>query len=122
MMNQERIREIVHRLIREHGFRAGVLTDASGLPLVALPDGADAEAPAAMVALVKRVFDQVHHRVGLRAMDEMVLQDEVGQRLVCRRIALEQRELVLAVLVPPQREHRSATDWAVHQIKQAWSN
>ncbi len=116
----KQVREIIRQLIIRNGFKAAVLTNASGLPLVALPDGAEAEAPAAMVALIGRVFEQVHDRVGLRAMDEITLRDEVGQRLVCRRVVIGQQDMILAVLVPPRRDHRQATDLAVQQIKQVW--
>ncbi len=115
------LNEIVRQLVMENGFRAAVLTNASGLPLVAFPEGSEAEAPAAMVALVQRVFEQVRGRVGLRTMDEIALRDEAGQQLVCRRVSAGQHELVLAVLIPPRRDYRQATSWAVQQIQQAWS-
>ncbi|MCX7683560.1 MAG: hypothetical protein N2508_16590 [Anaerolineae bacterium] len=119
-MSRGRVREIMRRLLVENGFKAGVLTDASGLPLVALPDGAAASAPAAMVAFIRRAFDQVRGQVGLREMEEVILRDEFGQRLVCRRVRAGQYDLVLAILVPPGREYAQATEQAVRQIRQAW--
>ncbi len=119
-MRHQRVQDIIRQVLLQNRFKAAVLTDASGLPLVALPDGPEAEAPAAMVAIVRRAFDQVHERVGLGAMEEMILRDEAGQKLVCRRIVADQHDMVLAILVPPNIDHRRAIDDTVKKIKQAW--
>ncbi len=111
---------VIQEMLTKGGFKAAVLTNESGLPLVALPYGSGSEAPAAMVAFIRRVFDRVHRRVGLRGMDEVMLRDEVGQILVCKRIVASGQDLVLAVLVPPGREYRQAVDWAVWEIQQVW--
>ncbi len=112
--------DVIQELLVRSGFKAAVLTNESGLPLVALPYGPGSEAPAAMVAFLRRVYDQVHKRVGLRKMDKIVLLDEVGQSLICRRIVANDQDLVLAVLVPPGRPYQKALDWAVSEIRQVW--
>jgi hypothetical protein len=73
-----------------------------------------------MVALIRRVFDQVHDSVGLGAMDEMTLRDRGGQRLVCRRVVVDPHDLVLAILVPPGTAWQEGVEQAVQRIVHAW--
>ncbi|MBN1179130.1 MAG: hypothetical protein JXD18_07965 [Anaerolineae bacterium] len=112
---------IVERLVRQNGFRAALLTNELGLPLVAFPGGVAAEAPAAMVVKIERTFDRVHRWVGLRDMSEAVLCDDAGQRLVCVRILVDDHDLILAVLVPPKRPYRRAIAQAAQDIRRTWS-
>lgn len=115
------VQNIVESLVRENAFRAAVLTDEFGLPLGAFPTGALSEAPAATVAQIRRLFDRVHGRVGLRAMEEVTLRDDAGQRLICRRIVVEEYDLILAALVPPGRPCRQAIEEASEEIRQAFT-
>jgi predicted regulator of Ras-like GTPase activity (Roadblock/LC7/MglB family) len=115
------VQNIVESLVRENAFRAAVLTDEYGLPLGAFPTGTLSEAPAATVAQIRRLFERVHGRVGLRAMEEVALRDDAGQRLVCRRIVVGEYDLILAVLVPPGRRCRQAIDQAIEAIRQAFT-
>jgi predicted regulator of Ras-like GTPase activity (Roadblock/LC7/MglB family) len=115
-----RAQKVIHQLLVENGFKAAVLTNSWGLPLVALPYGMESEAPAAMVALIRRTFKRVHDKVGLREMEEVRLRDEMGQSLVCRRIITDEHDLVLAVLVPPGQDNPAAIDRAVQQIEEEW--
>ena len=112
--------DIIERMVRENAFRAAVLTNELGLPLAAFPGGIQSEAPAAMVAQIRRMYDRVHHRVALRDMGEIVLRDDAGQRLVCRRFLVEDYDLILAVLVPPGRRYRQAINETVAEIRECW--
>lgn len=116
------VQNIVESLVRENAFRAAVLTDEFGLPLGSFPTGALSEAPAATVAQIRRLFDRVHRRVGLRTMEEVALRDDAGQRLICRRIVIDEHDLILAVLVPPGRPSREAIDQAVEGIRETFSS
>ena len=114
-----RHKEIIQKLVEENRFRAALLTNSAGLTLVGFPDGPEAEMPAAMIALLQRTFEKVQNHVGLRAMCEMLLSDEVGQKLVCRRFSAGGHDLILALLVPPNRLYRQAIDQAIEQLKQS---
>ncbi len=116
-----KIQDIVQQLSQQHGFTAVVLTDASGFPLASSLGGGSAEAPAAMAALIQRVAEQARSHVGLGAMDEVTMNDEAGQRLVCRWFSAGSHKLILAIKVPPQMSYRRATNQAVKQIKEAWA-
>ena len=116
------VQSIVESLVRGNAFRAAVLTDEFGLPLGAFPTGARSEAPAATVAQIRRMFDRIHRRVGLRTMDAVTVRDDAGQRLVCRRVVVGEHDLILAVLVPPGRPSRQAVDQAVSEIRQVFSS
>ena len=116
------VNEVIERLVRENGFRAALLTNELGLPLVAFPGGLQAEAPAAMVVKIQRTFDRVNRWVGLRDMSEVVFNDDAGQRLVCVRILTGEHDLLLAVLVPPRRPYRRKIAQAAKQIQQMWAS
>jgi predicted regulator of Ras-like GTPase activity (Roadblock/LC7/MglB family) len=117
----KQVQEIVQQLSQQHGFTAVVLTDASGFPIASSASGGAAEAPAAMAALIQRVAEQARNHVGLGAMDEVTMNDEAGQKLVCRWFAAGDHKLILAVKVPPQVTYRRATTQAIKQIKDAWT-
>jgi hypothetical protein len=113
-------KEIIQKMVEENRFKAALLTNSAGLTLVGFPDGPEAEMPAAMIALLQRTFEKVQSHVGLRAMSEMLLCDEVGQKLVCCRFSAGGHDLILAILVPPNRLYQQALEKAIEQIKQIW--
>jgi predicted regulator of Ras-like GTPase activity (Roadblock/LC7/MglB family) len=104
---ESRTREL-HRLLtelnRRGGFSAAVLTDSQGLPIASASGaGVRPEAQAAVVALVQRTARQVGDRLGMAAADEIALFDQEGRRLVCRPFAVDERRMILGVLVPDRR-------------------
>ncbi len=117
----KQIQEIIQQLCQTHGFTAAVLTDASGFPMASSSGGGTADAPAAMAALIQRVAEQARSHVGLGAMDEVTMNDEAGQKLVCRWFTAGDHKLILAVKVPPQIPYRRATNQAIRQIKEVWT-
>jgi predicted regulator of Ras-like GTPase activity (Roadblock/LC7/MglB family) len=117
----KQVQEIIQQLGQQSGFAAAVLTDASGFALAASAGGGTADAPAAIAALIQRVAEQARNHVGLGAMDEVSMNDEAGQRLVCRWFTAGDHNLVLAVKVLPNVAYRRATTQAIRQIKQVWS-
>lgn len=104
---ESRTRELQHllsELNRRGGFSAAVLTDAQGLPIAAASGaGGRAEAQAAVLALVQRTARQVGDRLGMAATDEVALFDEDGRRLVCRPFTVDDRRMILGVMVPDRR-------------------
>jgi hypothetical protein len=107
-------------MVQENQFRAALLTTSAGLTLVGFPDGPESEMPAAMIALLQRTYEKAQNHIGLRAMSEMLLCDEVGQKLVCCRFLAGGHDLILALLVPPNRLYRQAIEEAIELIKQTW--
>lgn len=116
-----KVQDIIQQLGQQPGFIAAVLTDASGFPLASSSGGGTADAPAAIAAMIQRVAEQARSHVGLGAMDEVTMNDEAGQRLVCRWFTAGDHKLILAVKVSPQVAYRRATNQAIKQIKQAWT-
>jgi predicted regulator of Ras-like GTPase activity (Roadblock/LC7/MglB family) len=107
---------------QEGGFPITVLTDAQGLAIAsASSDGTDPERQSAVVAFVQKTAVQVFKQLGLGAADEIALNAENGQRLICRPFQVSEHELILAVLVPEKNlAYRRATNNAVSEIRRTW--
>jgi len=116
----KQVQEIIQHLSRENHLPEIVLTDASGFPLAASTNGSQAEPSAAVAAMIQRVAEQARGHVGLAAMDEVVMNDEAGQRLVCRRFMAGELVLYLVIKAPPKVAYRRATNDAIRQIRAIW--
>lgn len=114
------IQRIVQELAQESGFNTLVLTDASGFPLAAASDSKEAQAPAAVAALIQRVAGQTREQLGLEAMNEVAMYDASGQRLVCRAFRAGDHELIMAAKIPPQLSYRRVMNRAIREIQKAW--
>ncbi len=107
---------------REGNFSISVLTDKEGFPIAsAATNGQDAEVQAAVVALVQRVANQVHNQLGMGSSDEIILNDTLGRRLICRLFTVNHHEMILAVLVPDKNQtYRRLTNTVIQTICKNW--
>jgi predicted regulator of Ras-like GTPase activity (Roadblock/LC7/MglB family) len=111
------IQEILREMYEEGGFEAVVLTSAEGLPIVSLPTGYDSDVTAAMVALLQRVSQDAQNQVGMAPVDEVMIRDQDGVRLVSRYLQTQNEQLILAVVVPWGAPYRRLTNRAVREIR-----
>jgi len=104
---------------KEGGFLLAVLTDWQGLPIASAtaPDQ-DPDTQSAVVALVQKTAAQVHDQLGMAQTDEISMYDASGQRLVCRPFNASEHDMILAVLVPNERQsYRTLTNKAINAIR-----
>ncbi len=115
---------ILHEMNTEGAFTASVLASEDGLPIASAPTPSpyDAEAIAAMVALVKDFIIQAQTRIGLAEVDEVSIVVNDRSRLVCRYFQVGTQSFVLTVLAPPQQSYRRLMTRAVRQIKSEWDS
>ncbi len=115
------IQEIVEELSRQEGFGTVVLTDVTGLPLATSVDMQAAESFAAVVAEMVRASAGVGSRLEMNGMsDVMLLAEDAQQGLLCRIFKVNQRKVILALIIYPQHAYWAATTQAIREIKQAW--
>jgi predicted regulator of Ras-like GTPase activity (Roadblock/LC7/MglB family) len=110
--------QIVRQLNLEGDFQTSVLTSDEGLTIAAYPVNCDSDTTAAIVALLRRVSNDTQVLLGMSDLDEVTIYDRNRMRLVCRYIASEEKRLILAVIVLPDRPYRHLTNRAVKQIEQ----
>ena len=112
--------EILHWMNEEGQFEASVLASGDGLSIATVPSGYDFDVIAAMVAVLAGVAGETQSRVGLGGLDEVSVFAEDRIRLVCRYFTAAGEEFILAVVVPPNRCYRSATNRAIREMKRRW--
>lgn len=115
------LEEILREANRAGGFQVSVLTSTEGLPIATVPAGYNSDFMAAMVALIQRTSNDAQSQLGMADVDEVTIRDRDRVRLVCRHIVVGRDKLILAVMVPPGRYSRRATNWAVRMIRQMLS-
>lgn len=115
--------DILKQMNTAGNFTAAVLASEDGLPIAAAPNPSpyDADAIAAMVALVKDFIQQAQVRIGLATVDEVSMIVEDHSRLVCRYFVAGKQSFVLAVLVPSYQSYRRVTTRAVREIQALWA-
>jgi hypothetical protein len=77
---------------------------------------------AAMVALLNEVASQARQQMNLAQVDELSLVGDDRTRLACRYFSVDGQDLVLSVLIPPNRYYRRLTNRAIKALRAAWSS
>jgi predicted regulator of Ras-like GTPase activity (Roadblock/LC7/MglB family) len=110
---------ILRELNRAGGFAATVLTDGQGLVLAAeSAPGQDANAQAAVVALVEKTAGRVVQQLGMAPTDEISVFDAQGRRLVWRPFAIGEKTLILSVLVLDKgKSYRQLTNRGIRALQ-----
>ncbi len=112
---QATLERTLKTLLREGEFLGAVVATADGLPLAMAGRGADTELMAGVAAWLKDFAERTH-----ATLDEIVVRDREGNRLVSRYFNVGNDQLLLAVSVPPRRSHRHLTNSAIREIQQVW--
>jgi predicted regulator of Ras-like GTPase activity (Roadblock/LC7/MglB family) len=115
LSRQATLERTLKTLLREGEFLGAVVASADGLPLAMAGRGADTELMAGVAAWLKDVAERTHV-----TLDEIVVRDRQGNRLVSRYFNVGNDQLLLAVSVPPRRSHRYLTNSAIQKIQQVW--
>ena len=115
---------VLRELNDQGGFLVSVLTDQAGLLIASAgAEGQDAEAQAAVVALVRKTAGHVREQLGMATTDEISVFDTGGRRLVCRLFDAGSHGYVLAVMVPVRRKpYRLLTNRAVSALRPSLSS
>jgi predicted regulator of Ras-like GTPase activity (Roadblock/LC7/MglB family) len=103
-------------------FKAAVLSTTEGLSLASAPAGYEDDMAAAMVALLNDVASQARQQMNLAQVDELSLVGDDRIRLACRYFSVDGQDLVLSVLIPPNRYYRRLTSRAIKALRAAWSS
>jgi predicted regulator of Ras-like GTPase activity (Roadblock/LC7/MglB family) len=112
---QATLERTLKTLLREGEFLGAVVASADGLPLAMAGPDADTELMAGVAAWLKDFAERTYV-----ALDEIVVRDRQGNRLVSRYFNVGNDQLLLAVSVPPRRSHRHLTNSAIREIQQVW--
>ncbi len=117
-----KLNQLLAEMNQNGGFPISVLTDAQGLAIASSAhSGMDADRQSAVVASIQKMAGQVARQLGMGATDEIALNDENGQRLICRPFQVNGHELILAVIVPEKdASYRRTTNQAITDIRQTW--
>lgn len=117
-----KLRQLLEEMNEKGSFPISVLTDSQGLAFAsAVSNGMDTDRQSAVVAFVQKTAGQVIRQLGMGAMDEITLNDENGQRLICRPFTVGEHELILAILVTEKNtSYRRATNQAISEIRKTW--
>ena len=112
---QTTLERTLRTLVRKGEFRGAVVASVDGLPLAMAGRSADKELMAGVAAWLKDFAERAHV-----PLDEIVVRDTHGNRLVSRYFNVGNDQLLLAVSVPPRRAHRQLTNEAIREIQQVW--
>lgn len=117
---QELFVEILNKMNREGSFDAAVLSLKDGLPLASSPTHYEDETAAAMVTLLNETAKRIRHQLRLPQVNEISIVGDDRTRLVCRYCTVDDNELLLMVLLPPDQAYRRLTNQAIKEIKRIW--
>jgi len=112
--------EVLRKMNEQGNFKAAILASGDGLPIATAPSTYDTDTTAAMVALLQSVSKEAREQLEMADVDEVTIFDRDRIRLVCRYLVLEGEELILAVMVPPNRHYRRLTNQAIKEIRAVW--
>jgi predicted regulator of Ras-like GTPase activity (Roadblock/LC7/MglB family) len=118
----DKLNQLLAEMNQNGGFPISVLTDAQGLAIASSAhSGMDTDRQSAVVASVQKMAGQVARQLGMGTTDEIALNYENGQRLICRPFQVNGHELILAVIVPEKDvSYRRATNQAINDIRRTW--
>ena len=122
LRKQGAFENILREMKRAGDFKAAVLSTTEGLSLASAPTSYQDEMMAAMVALLNRMARQARLQLNLAQVDELSLVGDDRSRLTCRYFSVDGQDLVLAVLIPPNRYYRRLTNRAIKALRAAWSS
>ena len=122
---QQALNQILQEACQEGQFAAAVLASLEGFLIAAAspaPTG-DAEIVAAMVAYLRDAAQRARTQLGLSPLDELVIRDQDNHLVVCRSVAVDDKNtLILMVLAPGRQAYRRLTNIAIQRICTTWQS
>ena len=112
---------LLNRALERSGFDALVLASLEGLPLANAPDEYAGDEAAAVVAFLEKASVKALEQMRMAALDEIILRSSEHNQLVCRRLTINQEDLVLIAVVPHNMAYRQAMNWTIHRISKMLS-
>lgn len=119
-----RLNGMLNDLNRESGFPIAVIANSDGLVVAtSSSNGFDPQRQSAVVGKVREIASLVTSQLRLGTTDEIMINDDSGQRLVCRPFSIGDREFVLAVMIPLRRQsYRRVTNTLIREIRKHWTD
>lgn len=107
----------------EAGFPIAVVTNRDGLVIASSsPSGMDPQRQSAVVAKVGETAALASSQLNMGPTDEISINAEQGQHLVCRPIPVNGKELFLAVMLKTRAQpYRRATNKVIAHIREHWT-
>jgi predicted regulator of Ras-like GTPase activity (Roadblock/LC7/MglB family) len=112
---QTALERTLRTLVREGQFRGAVVASTDGLPLAMAGRIADKELMAGVAAWLKEFAERTHV-----SLEEIIVRDAEGSRLISRYFNVGNDPLLLAVNVPPRRAYRRLMNKAIQEIQRIW--
>lgn len=122
-MNQLSLANLFTDINQEGGFSAIVLTDKSGLPIVASSiSGDDAEIHAATVSKIQQTISQTKDHLNMADLEEFSMYDSSGKRLIIRPFNTSSSILFLTILMPGKSmPYKRLMNRAIRIITREWN-
>ncbi len=118
----KKLNMLLTNLSEKGDFPVAILTDRHGLLIAfAATVGQDTQTQAAVVALIENTATQVQNLLNMAQADEISLNDQNGQRLICRPFNINDQVMILAILVPnKEQSYRRLTNQTINNIQRQW--
>lgn len=119
----QELNKLLGEMNNDGGFPIAVVTDRNGFVIASSsPSGQDAQRQSAVVAKVGETAALASSHLNMGPTDEISINAEQGQQLVCRPIPMNGKELILAVMLKTRTQpYRRATNKVIAQIRQHWA-
>lgn len=116
---QDLIEEELLRLCRQGNFEAFMLFNREGILMASAghPVHYNSDALTALSVLFAQSDELLNDFQADASVDEIALRTVDNARIVSRSFQVEEAELILIAIVPPQISYRQITNTAVHQIQ-----
>ena len=112
--------QTLHKMNNEGNFKASVLSMGDGLPLASSPTHYEDETAAAMVTLLNETAKRINNQLQLPQVEEISIVGDDRTRLICRYCTVDDNELLLMILAPPDQTYRRLTKQAMKEIERIW--
>lgn len=118
MTGSQALTQLLTEFNQEGGFSISALTDQHGFPLASAKSAnVDHDVQSTVVAMVQKMSTQAVRQLGMAKMSEIILNDALGQCLVCRSFQIKERDLILAFsLADKDQNYKRVTNQAIRNI------
>ena len=112
---------LLNRAMERSGFDALVLASLEGLPLANAPNEYAGDEAAAVVAFLEKASVKALEQMRMATLDEITIRSSAHNQLVCRRLTINQEDLVLIAVMPQDVAYRRAMNWTIYRVRKLLS-